>query len=112
MSNNNLTGNTIASWLSAHENELIRTSDYLFCHPETAYQEKLSSKYLAEYLESKGFFVSYQTAGIETAFTAVWQSDDSTSEPVIGFLAEYDALPELGHACGHNLLGTAVCGAA
>ena len=69
----------------------------------------------------------WNTAGIETAFTAAWTNSDiditkiqpagknvssSNEVPIIGFLAEYDALPEIGHACGHNLLGTAVCAAA
>ncbi len=110
--------NVIAEWLSSHEGELIQTADYLFRHPETAYKEILSSRYLAEFLEKQGFAVTYKTAGIETAFTAVWESPGGVrgagqgAPPVIGFLAEYDALAGLGHACGHNLLGTAVCGAA
>ena len=54
------------------------------------------------------FWKRWKTAGIDTAFTAVWGS----GKPMLGFLAEYDALPEIGHACGHNLLGTAVCAAA
>ena len=68
----------------------------------------MSSRRLADLLEENGFSVSWETAGISTAFTAVW----GDGEPVIGFLAEYDALAGVGHACGHNLLGTAVCGAA
>ena len=67
-----------------------------------------SSKRLADFLETQGFQVAWKTAGIDTAFTAVWGS----GKPMLGFLAEYDALPEIGHACGHNLLGTAVCAAA
>ena len=112
MDHNEQTENIIASWLSAHETELIETADYLFAHPETAYKETISSAYLADYLEKHGFTVTYKTAGIETAFTAVWVNEKAEESPVIGFLAEYDALPELGHACGHNLLGTAVCAAA
>lgn len=100
--------NIIEEWISSHKDELIRTADYIFCHPETAYQETLSSKCLADYLESKGFSVTWKTAGIDTAFTAEW----GNGKPILGFLAEYDALGELGHACGHNLLGTAVAAAA
>lgn len=59
-------------------------------------------------MKAQGFEVSWNTAGIRTAFTAVWGKDG----PRLGFLAEYDALPELGHACGHNLLGAGVCAAA
>ena len=104
----NQTNHTISQWLDSHQDELIDLASYIFEHPETAYEEKLSSKCLADYLEKQGFEVTFQTAGIETAFTAVWGSE----KPYIGFLAEYDALPEIGHACGHNLLGTGVIGAA
>lgn len=100
--------NVIFDWILRYEDELIQAADYIFRHPETAYEEVLSSRYLAGFLEKKGFEISLETAGISTAFTAEWGS----GAPVIGFLAEYDALPGVGHACGHNLLGTAVCGAA
>ena len=118
---------TISNWLDNHRDELIQKSCYIFEHPETAYKEKLSSKCLADYLETQGFQIDWNTAGIETAFTAAWTNPDiditkiqpagknvssSNEVPIIGFLAEYDALPEIGHACGHNLLGTAVCAAA
>ena len=100
--------NIIADWLVRHEEELIQAAEFIFQHPETAYEEVLSSRCLADLLEEKGFSVSWGTVGISTAFTANW----GDGEPVIGFLAEYDALAGVGHACGHNLLGTAVCGAA
>ena len=100
--------NIIASWLDDHQEELVHTADYIFHHPELAYQETLSSKCLADYLESQGFKITWKTAGIDTAFTAVWGS----GKPLLGFLAEYDALAGVGHACGHNLLGTAVAAAA
>lgn len=100
--------NLIENWLITNKKELIHIASDIFCHPETAYQETYSSKRLADFLETQGFRVTWKTAGIDTAFTAVWGS----SKPMLGFLAEYDALPEIGHACGHNLLGTAVCAAA
>lgn len=100
--------NLIENWLTTNKKELIHIASDIFCHPETAYQETYSSKRLADFLETQGFRVTWKTAGIDTAFTAVWGS----GKPMLGFLAEYDALPEIGHACGHNLLGTAVCAAA
>lgn len=99
---------SIAGWLKAHHSELIDVADYIYAHPELAYRETLSSRYLADYLECQGFRVTWETAGIDTAFTAEW----GTGKPILGFLAEYDALANLGHACGHNLLGTAVAAAA
>ena len=100
--------NIIASWLDDHQEELVHTADYIFHHPELAYQETLSSKCLADYLESQGFKITWKTAGIDTSFTAVW----GIGKPLLGFLAEYDALAGVGHACGHNLLGTAIAAAA
>lgn len=100
--------NLIENWLTTNKKELIHIASDIFCHPETAYQETYSSKRLADFLETQGFRVTWKTASIDTAFTAVWGS----GKPMLGFLAEYDALPEIGHACGHNLLGTAVCAAA
>ena len=105
-------GNCIASWINSHEQELLETADYIFRHPELAYQETLSSKCLAGYLEKQGFRITYKTAEIDTAFTAVWTNGTIQQKPILGLLAEYDALAELGHACGHNLLGTAVAAAA
>ena len=64
--------NIIARWLDDHQEELVNTADYIFHHPELAYQETLSSKCLADYLESQGFKITWKTAGIDTAFTAVW----------------------------------------
>ncbi len=106
--------NIIASWISEHEAELVEAACYLHAHPELAYKEYLSCEYLGKFLERHGFQVTYKTAGIDTAFTAVWRSNGASEDvkPILGFLAEYDALAEIGHACGHNLLGTGVCGAA
>ena len=103
-----ITMNIISNWIFSHEEEIIHIAGDIFCHPETAYQESHSSECLAGFLQKQGFEISWNTAGISTAFTAVW----GNGRPRLGFLAEYDALPELGHACGHNLLGTGVCAAA
>ena len=100
--------NRIADWIASHEAELTDIAHDIFCHPELAYEEIYSSKRLASFLENQGFQIIWKTAGIDTAFTATW----GNGSPRLGFLAEYDALPEIGHACGHNLLGTGVCAAA
>lgn len=100
--------NRIADWIASHEAELTDIAHDIFCHPELAYEEIYSSKRLADFLENQGFQITWKTAGIDTAFTATW----GNGSPRLGFLAEYDALPEIGHACGHNLLGTGVCAAA
>lgn len=100
--------NRIADWIASHEAELTDIAHDIFCHPELAYEEIYSSKRLASFLENQGFQITWKTAGLDTSFTATW----GNGSPRLGFLAEYDALPEIGHACGHNLLGTGVCAAA
>ncbi|MDD5823208.1 MAG: amidohydrolase [Firmicutes bacterium] len=100
--------NRITAWLDANSDKLIEIASQIHANPEIAFEETCSCESLASYLAENGFAVELGLADIPTAFAAEWGS----GKPVIGFLAEYDALPGLGHACGHNLLGTAVCAAA
>ncbi len=79
-------------------------------NPEEGYREFFAQKILTDFLEKKGFVVEKSLAGIETAFLASFQGQHK--DPKIAFLAEYDALPEIGHGCGHNLIGAASAGAA
>ena len=81
----------------------------IFAEPELGYQEFKSSARLADFLESNGVKVERNLLDMPTAFHAVYGSGEG---PNVAFLAEFDALPGLGHACGHNLFGTAACGAA
>ena len=69
---------------------------------ETGSQEFKSAKYLSSVLKSRGFKVTEKYAGIPTAFRA--EKAVGQGGPTIAFLAEYDALPGIGHACGHNLI--------
>ena len=87
--------------------KLIEMAKKIFEYAEIAFQEKRSSKLLADFLEEEGFEVERNVAGLETAFIAKFGS----GLPVIALLAEYDALPELGHACGHNMIGVISAGA-
>ena len=98
----------ITKWINEHRDELIELTSSIFCRPETAYNEHFACDLLSDYLAKAGFGVAKNAAGLDTAFVAEWGS----GTPIIGFLAEYDALPGLGHACGHNLLGTASVAAA
>ena len=105
--------------------ELCRISDDLWDHPETAYEEHFAARRYCDYLRENGFEVEEQVAGIPTAFCGTYGS----GRPVIGILAEFDALPNLsqkaectepcpveeggaGHGCGHNLLGVGSLAAA
>lgn len=82
---------------------------FIHSHPETAFNEHLSASALSNFLEGYGFKVTKGVAGLETAFLASF--GNATQKPKVALLAEYDALPALGHACGHNLIATASCGA-
>jgi amidohydrolase len=89
--------------------ELIRMADTIHDHPEVAFEEHRSAGLLADLLASHGFAVERGQAGLDTAFVATFQG--RVEGTAIAFLAEYDALPGLGHACGHNLIGTSAVGA-
>ncbi|MFH0793204.1 MAG: amidohydrolase, partial [bacterium] len=83
--------------------EINRT---LFDHPELSNEEFESCKLLASAAERESFKVSFGQSGLPTAFRA--ELKGSSPGPTVAFLAEYDALPGIGHGCGHNFIGT--CG--
>ncbi len=89
------------------EHELRDLSRWMYDHPEIAYEEYETSAKLVEYLSSKGFDVEYPAYGLDTAFAA----RVGTSGPEVVICCEIDALPEVGHACGHNVIATAAIGA-
>src|SRR4051812_31938074 len=89
--------------------ELVETADWIHAHPELGHQEFEASRRLADILATNGAQVEMGTAGMETAFKAVLAG--SGDGPTIAVLAEYDALPQLGHGCGHNLIATSALGA-
>jgi len=100
----------VAQGVDALAPELVLLARRIHEHPELSFQEHEAVKCLTEPLARRGFSVKTGVAGLETAFEASWTG--SPGGPQIAFLAEYDALPELGHACGHNLIGAAAVGAA
>ncbi|WP_246821791.1 M20 family metallopeptidase [Corynebacterium sp. HMSC062A03] len=81
----------------------------LHAHPETAFEEHRSMAVLADIVEEHGFSTCRGVYGVETTFEASWQSADFDPErhPTVAILAEYDALPQIGHACGHNVIAAA-----
>jgi len=90
------------------EQEVTRLACRIWELAEAPFEERESSKLLADYLASRGFQVDFCFPSLPTAFRATW----GKGKPVIGFLGEYDALPDCGkepgtygHGCGHNLLG-------
>jgi amidohydrolase len=91
----------------AVEAELRDISHWMYHNPEIAFEEFNTSARLVEFLRDKGFEVEYPAFGLDTAFAA----RTGTDGPEVVICAEYDALPEVGHACGHNIIATAALGA-
>ena len=89
------------------EDDLRDLSLWLYDNPEIQYQEHESSARLAGYLSDHGFDVAHPTHGLDTAFEATVGS----AGPRVVICCEYDALPEIGQACGHNIIATAAVGA-
>jgi len=90
--------------------ELVATSRFLHQHPELAYEEREAAQRLTALLKGRGFEVIEGAGGLPTAFLA--RAGVERPSATIAFLAEYDALPSLGHACGHNLIAAGSIGAA
>jgi amidohydrolase len=90
--------------------EITAVAADIFAHPELGRQEVHASELLTQHLTAAGFSVQQPAAGMPTAFIA--GLDGAAPGATIALLAEYDALPELGHACGHNLIAAASLGAA
>ncbi len=89
---------------------LIEISHTIHANPEIAFEEYASMALLADTAEAAGMAVERGIAQLPTAFMAT--SECAQPGPTVAVLAEYDALPGLGHACGHNIIGTSALGAA
>ena len=88
--------------------ELESLSHRIHEHPELGYQEVKAAGWLSEFLEQQGFKVERGVAGVDTAFRGSLETGEG---PTIAILCEYDALPTIGHACGHNVIAGAGVGA-
>ncbi|WP_406136870.1 M20 family metallopeptidase [Streptomyces sp. NBC_01089] len=94
--------------IDRHTDELIGLSERLHADPETAWEEHRAAAAVPELLDRAGFQVTSSYLGLDTAFLARFGSGPTR----IALCAEYDALPGLGHACGHNLIAASSVGAA
>ena len=92
------------------EEELIGLSNNIHKNPELAFNEYKAVEFITTMLNKHGFIIEKGIGGIETAFRAEYKG--KAEGPTIAYLAEYDALPEIGHGCGHNLIATMAVGAA
>ena len=90
--------------------EALDLSHRVHANPEIAFDEVQASRWTAELLERHGFEVTAPAGGLDTAFVARWRGQ--RPGPVVAYAGEYDALPEVGHGCGHNLMCSSSAGAA
>jgi metal-dependent amidase/aminoacylase/carboxypeptidase family protein len=88
--------------------ELVEVSRDIHARPELGYEEHFAAERVCASPRANGFAVERRAAGLDTAFRAVRGSGELS----IAFCAEYDALPDVGHACGHNLIAASSLGAA
>ena len=87
--------------------DLIKINDWMYENPELAFEEFKTSEYLVNYLKNFSDSVIYPTRDLSTAFEVTFGEEG----PLVVLCVEYDALPEIGHACGHNIIATASIGA-
>lgn len=97
----------IRAAITAHAELLVEASHQIHEHPELNYEEHFAHDLLAGMLEEAGLAVERSAYGLDTAFVA----RAGTTGPTVAVLCEYDALPGIGHACGHNIIATAGLGA-
>lgn len=91
------------------KDRLAEISEYIYHNPELGNQEFKAVEILTSFLEEHHFTVEREFLNIKTAFRATF--DSKKEGPTIGYLCEYDALPEIGHGCGHNMIGPMSAGA-
>lgn len=99
----------IKGYINDIREELKDLNEYVYKNPELGLQEYKSSKAHKDILSKYGFSLEENFLGFETAFKATYKGEKAG--PTIAFLVEYDALPNIGHGCGHNLLGATSTGA-
>ena len=93
--------------VESHKRQIIQLSLSIHDNPELGFKEDKAAAWLTNYLEDNGFHVERGIAGLPTAFRATYGQES----PRIALLAEYDALPKVGHGCGHNIIGVSAVGA-
>ncbi|MCP4753099.1 MAG: M20 family metallopeptidase [Proteobacteria bacterium] len=98
----------VCAIIESMKDQLLNVSRTIHANPELALKETKAAALLTETIENAGLPVERGAYGLDTAFVSEFGSDEG---PCVAILAEYDALPKIGHACGHNLIATAALGA-
>lgn len=99
----------ISDYIDRISPDLLGLSADIHANPELLYNEHKSCGFIVELLKKHGYTVTEKYCGIDTSFRATKKGKEGG--PKIAFFAEYDALPEIGHACGHNVIATCATGA-
>ena len=100
----------LCSEIDCQKEKITEIAHRIHEHPELGLQEYFASDLLCSFLSAKGFLVKKGLADLETSFRADY--DSGIPGPRIALIAEYDALPGIGHGCGHNIIGACAVGAA
>ena len=93
---------SIIQFIDHSKGDILNMCRYIYENPEVGYQEMMASRKLVEVLSQHGLNSTSPLAGLETAFISSIGNESDT--PHVAFLAEYDALPDIGHGCGHHLI--------
>lgn len=99
---------TAGDRIRSHAGQLVDLSHRIHAHPELGYEEVQAAGWIADLMAEHGFAVERGVCDLPTAFTASFGSGPL----VVGICAEYDCLPGIGHACGHNIIAASAAGAA
>jgi amidohydrolase len=102
----------LAAAVEAARSEILELSHRIHANPEPAFEERQAAAWIAELLRRNGYAVEHPAGRLATAIRAVRPGGRGDASPRIGILAEYDALPGLGHGCGHNTMAASGVGAA
>ncbi|MEG1798763.1 MAG: M20/M25/M40 family metallo-hydrolase, partial [Synergistaceae bacterium] len=100
---------SLESAVNERKDAILSVSKYIYENPEIEMEEFKAKEKLVSMLKNEGFDVDADIPGLPTAFAARKSNGDG---PRIAFIAEYDALPKMGHACGHNLIAAMGYGSA
>jgi amidohydrolase len=102
----------LAAAVEAHRDEIVELSRRIHANPEVAFEEQQAAAWVAEAIARHGYAVEHPAGRLPTAVRGVLGGGRGGPGPRIGILAEYDALPGLGHGCGHNTMAASGVGAA
>ena len=102
----------LAAAVEAHRDEIVELSRRIHANPEVAFEEQQAAAWVAEAIARHGYAVEHPAGRLPTAVRGVLAGGRGGPGPRIGILAEYDALPGLGHGCGHNTMAASGVGAA